>query len=150
MVEWSNAQICTLIDERRNRNIEYYNFGRNRNEFWNSITNRINQEYNTSFNGHHCKEQFSNLVRNYNVAVEHGEIIRVHNILTYFWERPEDEFDRIRNINTSNHRRNRDIENTISALSIEEVEHELGMRSSVRRINWGSSDISRRSHPIPL
>ncbi|CAG8668006.1 4567_t:CDS:1, partial [Diversispora eburnea] len=63
---------------------------------------------------------------------------------THFWERPEDEFDRIRTINTSNRRRNRDVGNTTPAPSIEEVERELAMRSSVRRINRSSSDISRR------
>ncbi|RIB26544.1 hypothetical protein C2G38_2030122 [Gigaspora rosea] len=44
---------------------------------------------------------------------------------THFWERPEDEFDRIRNINSSNRRRNRDVGNTTPAPPIEEVEHAL-------------------------
>ncbi|RIB07009.1 hypothetical protein C2G38_468716 [Gigaspora rosea] len=68
MVEWTDAQTRTLIEERRNRNIEYHNHGRNRNIFWNSIANRINQEHNTNFTGYHCKEKFSNLVRSYNVS----------------------------------------------------------------------------------
>ena len=67
MVEWTDAQIRTLIDERRNRNEEYHNLGRNRNGFWNTIATKINQEHNTSFNGYHCKEKFLNLVRSYNV-----------------------------------------------------------------------------------
>ncbi|CAG8618319.1 3465_t:CDS:2, partial [Diversispora eburnea] len=58
---------------------------------------------------------------------------------THFWERPEDEFDRIRNINTSNRRRNRDMGDITPAPSIEEVERELSMRSTVRRINRSSS-----------
>ncbi|RIB02014.1 hypothetical protein C2G38_2229082 [Gigaspora rosea] len=53
---------------------------------------------------------------------------------THFWERSEDEFDRICNINSSNCWRNRDVENTTPAPSIEKVEHVLSMRSSVRRI----------------
>ncbi|CAG8825277.1 19201_t:CDS:2, partial [Gigaspora rosea] len=91
--------------------------------FWDSIATRINQEHNTSFNGYQCKEKFINLVRDYNVTMgieEHEEAER----------RPEDEFDRIRNINSSNHRRNRDVGNTTPAPPIEEVEHALSMRSS--------------------
>ena len=68
MVDWTDTQIRILIDERRNRNEEYHNFGRNRIGFWNNIATRINQEHNTSFNGHQCKEKFSNLVRSYNVS----------------------------------------------------------------------------------
>ncbi|CAG8451660.1 6947_t:CDS:2 [Acaulospora morrowiae] len=58
---------------------------------------------------------------------------------THFWKRPEDEFDRIRIINTTNRRRNTDVGNITPAPSIEEVEHELSMGSSVRRINRSSS-----------
>ncbi|CAG8459626.1 635_t:CDS:2 [Cetraspora pellucida] len=125
MVEWTYAQTCTLIEERRNRNIEYHSHRRNRNIFWNSIANRINQEHNTNFTGYHCKEKFLNLVQSYN--------------------RPEDEFDRIRILNTSNYRWNRDVENITPVPPIEEVEHVLSMRSFVRRINQSPSIISRRS-----
>src|SRR6266540_3354700 len=59
---------------------------------------------------------------------------------THFWERSEDEFDRIRNINTSNRRRN-----MIPAPSIVEVERVLSIRPSVRRTDRSSSVISRRS-----
>ena len=69
MVEWTDTQIRILIDERRNRNEEYHNFGRNRIGFWVSIATKINQGHNTSFNGHQCKEKFSNLVRDYNVSM---------------------------------------------------------------------------------
>ncbi|KAF0518002.1 hypothetical protein F8M41_016845 [Gigaspora margarita] len=125
MVEWTDSQIHILIDERRNKNDEYHNFGRNRIRLWDSIATRINQEHNTSFNGYQCKEKFMNLVRDYN--------------------RPEDEFDRIRNINSSNRRRNRDVENTTPAPPIEEVEHALSTKSSVRQLNRSPSIISRRS-----
>ena len=64
---------------------------------------------------------------------------------THFWERPEDKFDRIRNINFSNRRRNRDVGNTTPVPSIEEVEHALSTRSSIRQLNRSSSIISRRS-----
>ena len=69
MVDWTDTQIRILIDERRNRNEEYHNFGRNRIGFWDSIATGINREHNTSFNGHQCKEKFMNLVRDYNVSM---------------------------------------------------------------------------------
>ncbi|CAG8814849.1 36136_t:CDS:2 [Gigaspora margarita] len=72
---------------------------------------------------------------------------------THFWGRPEDEFDRIRSLNTSNHRRNRDVGNTTPAPSVEEVEHVLSVGSSIRRINRSPSIISRRSQrhsPYPI
>ncbi|CAB5376520.1 unnamed protein product [Rhizophagus irregularis] len=50
---------------------------------------------------------------------------------THFWERPEDEFDRVRSINTFNQRQNRGSGNITPAPSIREVEREL--RSSERR-----------------
>ncbi|CAG8844185.1 16623_t:CDS:2, partial [Gigaspora margarita] len=132
---WTDAQTRTLIEERRNRNIEYHNYGRNRTIFWNSIANRINQEHNTNFTGYHCKEKFSNLVRSYNAMCEYmaGSRRARRNRLgaqyfdefrTHFWERSEYEFDRIRTLNTSNRRRNRDVGNTTPAPSVEEVEHQ--------------------------
>ncbi|CAG8856667.1 25104_t:CDS:1, partial [Gigaspora margarita] len=72
---------------------------------------------------------------------------------THFWERPEDEFDRIRTLNTSNRRRNRDAGITTPAPPIEEVEHALSTRSSVRQLNRSPSIISRRSQrhsPYPI
>ena len=66
MVDWTDTQIRILIDERRNRNED---FGRNRIRFWDSIATRINQDHNTNFNGHQCKEKFMNLVRDYNVSM---------------------------------------------------------------------------------
>src|ERR1043165_4075199 len=47
---------------------------------------------------------------------------------SHFWERPEDPFDRIRNMNISNRRRSR--RSTSPAPPIEEVERLLGQRSS--------------------
>lgn len=70
MVDWTDAQTRILIDERRNRNEEYHNLGRNRDVFWGSVATRINNEvHGSNFLGHHCKEKFRNLVRDYNVSV---------------------------------------------------------------------------------
>jgi hypothetical protein len=68
MAEWTDPQICTLIDEHRTRNDEFHNLRRNQKIFWNSIADKINQENGTSFNGHQCKEKFSNLIQDYNVS----------------------------------------------------------------------------------
>jgi hypothetical protein len=68
MADWSDAQTRILIDERRNRNEEYYDLGRNQNIFWESIAMRIDEGQGTNFQGHHCKEKFRNLVRDYNVS----------------------------------------------------------------------------------
>ncbi|CAG8677210.1 12496_t:CDS:2 [Acaulospora morrowiae] len=134
MVEWADTQIHILIDEHRNRNEEYHNFGRDRIRFWDSIATRINQEHNTSFNGHQCKEKFSNIVRDYNLMCDYMAGNRrarrsrtgaqyFDKFRTHFWERPEDEFDRIHTLNTSNRRQNRDVGNITPTPSIEEVEH---------------------------
>ncbi|CAG8630365.1 8931_t:CDS:2 [Diversispora eburnea] len=156
MLEWTDTQTRTLINERRNRNIEYHNLGRNRNAFWNSIANRINQEHNTSFNGGHCKEKFLNLVWGYNVMCEYmaGSRRARRNRLgaqyfdefrTHFWERPEDDFDRIRNMNSSNRRRRGIEENHTPAPSIGEVEHVLSQISPGNQRSRRTSVDSRRS-----
>ena len=69
MVDWNDAQTRILINERRDRNEEYHNLGRNKDVFWRSIATRINEELGSNFLGHHCKEKFRNLVRDYNVSV---------------------------------------------------------------------------------
>ncbi|CAB4402427.1 unnamed protein product [Rhizophagus irregularis] len=63
---------------------------------------------------------------------------------THFWERPEDEFDRVRSINTFNRRRSRGSGNIMPILSTREVECEL--RSSERRLSRSPS-ISRSQSP---
>jgi hypothetical protein len=68
MTEWTDAQIRILIDERRNRNDEFHDLGRDRKSFWNSIAVKINRETGTTFNDYQCKEKFSNLVWDYNVS----------------------------------------------------------------------------------
>ncbi|POG75339.1 hypothetical protein GLOIN_2v1838743 [Rhizophagus irregularis DAOM 181602=DAOM 197198] len=70
MAEWTDPQIRTLIDECRTRNDEFHNLRRNRKIFWNSIADKINQKNGTSFNGHQCKEKFSNLVQDYNAMCD--------------------------------------------------------------------------------
>ncbi|UZO23808.1 uncharacterized protein OCT59_016138 [Rhizophagus irregularis] len=60
---------------------------------------------------------------------------------THFWKRPEDPFDRIRNMNISNRGRSR--RSSLLTPSIEEVEQVLGQRSSSQRSRRSRSN--RRS-----
>ncbi|CAG8468979.1 7837_t:CDS:2 [Acaulospora morrowiae] len=133
MVEWTDAQIRMLIDERRNRNDEYHNLGSNRIGFWNSIATRINQVHRTSFNGYQCKEKFMNLVRDYNSTKKANGAQYFDEFHTHFWERPKDDFDRLRNIKSLNRRQRRIGRNNTPAPSTGEIEQELGQTSSDNR-----------------
>src|SRR5438128_11050437 len=64
---------------------------------------------------------------------------------THFWERPEDDFDRIRNINSSNRRQRRIGGNNTPAPSTGEVEHELDQTLPGNRRSRRISVDSRRS-----
>ncbi|CAG8601616.1 4346_t:CDS:2 [Acaulospora morrowiae] len=64
---------------------------------------------------------------------------------THFWERPEDDFDRIRNINSSNRRQCRIEGNNTPAPFTGEVEHELGQTLPGNRRSRRTSVDSRRS-----
>ena len=65
---------------------------------------------------------------------------------THFWERAEDEFDRVRSINTFNRRRSRGSGNIMPVPSTREVEREL--RSSERRLSRSPSISRSQSPPI--
>jgi len=65
---------------------------------------------------------------------------------THFWERPEDEFDRVRSINTFNQRRSRGSGNIMPVPSTREVEREL--RSSERWLSRSPSISRSQSPPI--
>src|SRR2546423_14182342 len=66
---------------------------------------------------------------------------------THFWEKPEDAFERIRNMNISNRRRGRGI--VPPAPSIEVVERVLGQRSTSRRSRSRSNQRSRTRSESP-
>ncbi|CAG8494538.1 843_t:CDS:2 [Funneliformis mosseae] len=123
MVEWTDAYIDTLIEERRNRNIEYHNLRRNRNSY-NAMC-----EYMAG----------SRRAQRNRLGAQYFDEFRMH-----FWERPEDEFDRIRTINTSNRRQNRNMGNITPASSIDEVSSMLNQ--SHRESPTGQRD--RSASPI--
>ncbi|CAG8496613.1 2793_t:CDS:2 [Acaulospora morrowiae] len=129
-----------------------HNLGRNRIRFWDSIATRVNQEHNTtSFNGHQCKEKFMNLLMcDYMSGNRRARRSRTgaqyfNEFRTHFWERPEDDFDRIRNINSSNRKQRRIGGNNTPAPSTREVEQELGRTSPGNRRSRRTSVDSRRS-----
>ena len=65
---------------------------------------------------------------------------------THFWERAEDEFDRVRGINTFNRRRSRGSGNIMPVPSTRKVEREL--RSSERQLSQSPSVSRSQSPPI--
>ncbi|CAB4495845.1 unnamed protein product [Rhizophagus irregularis] len=158
MAEWTDPLIRTLIDERRTRNDEFHDLGRNRKRFWGTIASKINQENGTSFSGHQCKEKFSNLVRDYNTmcdfmsgkskARSRTGARYFDEFRTHFWERSEDEFDRIRRINTFNQKRSRGSGYITPIPSTRDLEREL--RSSERRRRQSLPVRERRSELLPV
>jgi len=66
---------------------------------------------------------------------------------THFWQKPEDAFDRIRNMSISNRRRGRGI--VSSAPSIEVVEQVLSQRTSSRRSQSRSNQRGRTHSESP-
>ena len=70
MTDWNDSQIRELINERRNRNIEYHGLakGRQKRAFWDDVARKINRQHNASFTGDQCHNKFLNLTRAYNVS----------------------------------------------------------------------------------
>ncbi len=63
---WTNEQLRLLIDERKNRNVEYHDIvGSSRVGFWNNI----NEQFRTTYTGHQCKDKFRSLVNSHNVSI---------------------------------------------------------------------------------
>ncbi|CAG8584913.1 2686_t:CDS:2 [Diversispora eburnea] len=58
---WTDDQLRLLIDERRNRNAEYYDIpGSSRVNFWNTIANIINERFGGTYTGQQCNNRFKN------------------------------------------------------------------------------------------
>ena len=68
-VTWSDQEIRLLINQRKNRNVEYYRIhGRSRTDFWDSVARRINRAAGSNFTGKQCKRKFQSLVSIYYVS----------------------------------------------------------------------------------
>ncbi|CAB4426446.1 unnamed protein product [Rhizophagus irregularis] len=133
MAEWTHAEICTLIDERRTRNDEFHNLGRNQERFWEKFSNLV-RDYNTM-----CDFMSGKSKARSRTGARYFDEFRTH-----FWERSEDEFDRVRRINTFNQKRSRGSGYITPIPSTRDVKREL--RSSERRLSRSSS-ISRSQSP---
>jgi len=70
-IEWNDAEVRQLIDERRNRNNEYHGLrnGRPKRAFWDDIAQRINSQHRTRYSGDNCYNKFQNLTRGYGVSI---------------------------------------------------------------------------------
>ena len=68
-VLWSDAEIRVLINERRERNFEYYYLipGRSCTGFWGSVADTINWKCGSNYSGAQCQSKFNGLVTDYNV-----------------------------------------------------------------------------------
>ncbi|CAG8626563.1 13932_t:CDS:2, partial [Ambispora leptoticha] len=116
-IMWTNEHLRLLIDERKTRNVEYYDImGISREDFWNSVANKINRQFNTTYTGYQCKGKFQSLVKDYNSICQHmaGSSSEMH-------------FDQIRNVNTSSRRREERRRNRTPPPTYEEVSSMLNM-----------------------
>ncbi|RHZ50847.1 hypothetical protein Glove_490g16 [Diversispora epigaea] len=116
---WTDDQLRLLIDERRNRNAEYYDIsGSSRVNFWNTIANIINERFGGTYTGQQYNNRFKNLVRDHTLIEQYiagsrtGKRSRTgeryfEEFRSRFWERPETPFDILHNENTSARRRHR-------------------------------------------
>ncbi|CAJ0756050.1 21323_t:CDS:2, partial [Entrophospora sp. SA101] len=126
--------------ELKIRNAEYhYIVGGSRVDFWNSIANKINERFRTTYTGHQCKDKFRNLVNNHNSLCQYmagnrsGRRTRTaekyfNEFRSRFWERPETRFDQIHNANTSARRREESQRSRTPPPSYEEVSSMLDRR----------------------
>ncbi|CAG8625326.1 14053_t:CDS:2 [Funneliformis mosseae] len=84
-----------------------HNLGRNKDVFWESIATRINEELGSNSWDTIAMCEYMNgsrTVRRSRTGARYFDEFRTH-----FWEKPEDAFDRIRNMSISNRRRGRGI-----------------------------------------
>ena len=58
-----------LINEQKNRNIKFHNIiGNSRVNFWNSVIDRINRQFDITYTGQQCKTKFQNLIREHTIS----------------------------------------------------------------------------------
>ncbi|RHZ79055.1 hypothetical protein Glove_152g49 [Diversispora epigaea] len=89
MVEWTDAQIRILIDERRNRNDEYH---RIESDFGITLQPELIKSITRALMGTNlmCEYMAGNRRARSQTGAQYFDEFRTH-----FWERPEDDFDRI-------------------------------------------------------
>ncbi|CAJ0839070.1 5572_t:CDS:2 [Entrophospora sp. SA101] len=125
MVEWTDTQIRILIDEQHNTS--------------------FNVKKIPAFSVNDLEARYIQLAGNRRARRSRMDAQYFDEFRTHFWKRPEDEFDKIRNINSSNRRQRRIWGNNTPAPSTGEVEHELGQTLPDNRRSRRTSVDSRRS-----
>ncbi|POG74833.1 hypothetical protein GLOIN_2v1571918, partial [Rhizophagus irregularis DAOM 181602=DAOM 197198] len=110
-MEFSNTQLRILIDERKNRNVEYHTTtNKKKYLFWNEIAEKINDQENTNyFTGDACHKKFLGLTKAFYTAEKYKEGTGTKRSLvgeeiyeefsTMFWLKPELPFEQVRNEN---------------------------------------------------
>ena len=69
-VLWTDEQCEYLLDQRMYRNVEFWNLSHNnRNEFWSSIAEKINDCFGTNFDWRQVKTKWKNLLQDYLVSL---------------------------------------------------------------------------------
>ncbi|CAB4379944.1 unnamed protein product [Rhizophagus irregularis] len=68
--EWSNAQLCLLINERKQKNAKYHATpNKKKQDFGDDVTSKLNKQENTNFFlGKDCHNKFLNLTKAFNVS----------------------------------------------------------------------------------
>ncbi|CAG8731475.1 15403_t:CDS:2 [Cetraspora pellucida] len=110
---WEDAHVRLLVDERKNRNDEFHLIRKKKAPFWNSVAEKINNKFNTTYTGKQCTEKFSQLVREFNLMVlyrsedggksTHYGQIYFDEFRTHFWLRSSDQYNYEHNLNKSKH-----------------------------------------------
>jgi hypothetical protein len=69
-LEWGDAQVRLLINERKERNVEFHSTpNKKKCLFWDSVAEKINEQENTNyFIGEECQKKFKNLVKAFRVS----------------------------------------------------------------------------------
>ena len=66
---WREAETDFLVEEKRQRNYEYYYvYRRSKAEFWESVSQRIQRRYDSGFTAHQYERKFKNLIKEYRVS----------------------------------------------------------------------------------
>jgi hypothetical protein len=66
---WNDQETRLLINQRKNRNTEFYqSSGVSRVAYWDSIARRVNRSAGAHFTGLQCRRKFDNLVSAYYVS----------------------------------------------------------------------------------
>src|SRR5579859_7825474 len=67
-VEWTDAQVCFFINERKERNFEFHSTSNKKKcLFWDDVARKINVNSNC-FTGEDCRKKFTNLTKAYKVS----------------------------------------------------------------------------------